>query len=91
MIWFEMIFETVFAALAGYLILHERFTPRDLFGCALMFTGLIVVQLPLLLASPARGSALDANFTTTGELRPIWSSAFRRVREIGRASCRERV
>ncbi|MBM4029193.1 MAG: DMT family transporter [Planctomycetes bacterium] len=46
-----MSLETVFAALAGYLILHERLTPRDLAGCALMFAGLIVVQLPLLLHS----------------------------------------
>ncbi len=48
-----MSLETVFAALSGYLILHERFTPRDLLGCALMFSGLMVVQLPLLLGSPA--------------------------------------
>ncbi len=46
-----MSLETVFAALAGYLVLGERFTPRDLVGCALMFTGLMVVQLPLLLGS----------------------------------------
>jgi len=45
-----MSLETVFAALSGYLILDERFTPRDLAGCVLMFAGLIVVQLPLLLA-----------------------------------------
>ncbi len=47
-----MSLETVFAALSGYLILHERFTPRDLSGCILMFTGLLVVQLPLLLPPP---------------------------------------
>lgn len=46
-----MSLETVFAALAGYFILNEHLTPRDLLGCALMFTGLIVVQLPLLLGS----------------------------------------
>jgi len=54
-----MSLETVFAALAGYVILHERLSPRDLVGCALMFAGLLVVQLPLLLTSPAgvsRGS-----------------------------------
>ena len=49
-----MSLETVFAALSGYLILHERLTPRDLAGCALMFAGLIVVQLPLLLAPKPR-------------------------------------
>jgi drug/metabolite transporter (DMT)-like permease len=48
-----MSLETVFAALAGYLILHERLTPRDLLGCTLMFAGLMAVQLPLLLDSPA--------------------------------------
>jgi drug/metabolite transporter (DMT)-like permease len=48
-----MSLETVFAVLAGYVILHERLTPRDLAGCALMFAGLLVVQLPLLLRSPA--------------------------------------
>ncbi len=51
-----MSLETVFAALSGYLILHERFTPRDLAGCALMFAGLLVVQLPLLLNSPTATS-----------------------------------
>jgi drug/metabolite transporter (DMT)-like permease len=52
-----MSLETVFAALSGYLILDERFTPRDLAGCALMLAGLIVVQLPLLLApKPHPGS-----------------------------------
>jgi drug/metabolite transporter (DMT)-like permease len=48
-----MSLETVFAVLSGYLILHERLTPRDLAGCAFMFAGLIVVQLPLLLGSHA--------------------------------------
>ncbi|MCL5280513.1 MAG: DMT family transporter [Planctomycetes bacterium] len=47
-----MSLETVFAALSGYLLLHERLTPRDLAGCALMFAGLILVQLPLLFKSP---------------------------------------
>jgi drug/metabolite transporter (DMT)-like permease len=48
-----MSLETVFAALAGYVMLHERLGPRDIAGCSLMFAGLIVVQLPLLLSSPA--------------------------------------
>jgi drug/metabolite transporter (DMT)-like permease len=49
-----MSLETVFAALSGYLILHERLTPRDLAGCTLMFAGLLVVQLPLLLGPKPR-------------------------------------
>ena len=48
-----MSLETVFAALAGYVILHEHLGPRDLAGCGLMLAGLMVVQLPLLLSSPS--------------------------------------
>jgi drug/metabolite transporter (DMT)-like permease len=48
-----MSLETVFAALAGYVMLHEQLTGRDLVGCALMFAGLLVVQLPPLLGGPA--------------------------------------
>ena len=44
-----MSLETVFAALAGWLILSERLGPRGLAGCALMLAGLMVVQLPPLL------------------------------------------
>jgi drug/metabolite transporter (DMT)-like permease len=54
-----MSLETVFAALAGYTVLHERFTGRDLAGCAFMLAGLMVVQLPLLRPSPAdKGATL---------------------------------
>ncbi len=64
-----MSLETVFAALSGYLILHERLTPRDLLGCVLMFTGLMVVQLPLLLGSPAiRKPGPNAPLTAAGRL-----------------------
>ncbi|MFU2209647.1 DMT family transporter [Solidesulfovibrio sp. C21] len=38
-------FETVFAALGGALILNERLGGRGLFGCALMFAGILVSQL----------------------------------------------
>jgi len=60
-----MSLETVFAALAGYLVLHERLAPRDLLGCTLMFAGFLVVQLPLLLnssasAAPHPGAAHNA-------------------------------
>jgi drug/metabolite transporter (DMT)-like permease len=44
-----MSLETVFAALAGWLILHERLGLRGLAGCTLMLAGLMVVQLPPLL------------------------------------------
>ena len=39
-----MSLESVFAALAGWVMLHERMTPRELFGCALMFAAIILVQ-----------------------------------------------
>ncbi|EFL51145.1 protein of unknown function DUF6 transmembrane [Solidesulfovibrio fructosivorans JJ]] len=38
-------FETVFAAIGGALMLDERLGGRGLFGCALMFTGMLVSQL----------------------------------------------
>ena len=50
-----MSLETVFAALAGWLVLSERLDLRDIAGCALMLAGLMVVQLPpLLRAKPNR-------------------------------------
>jgi drug/metabolite transporter (DMT)-like permease len=51
-----MSLETVFAVLAGYVMLGERFGPRDFLGCGLMFAGLLVVQLPPLLGSPTADS-----------------------------------
>lgn len=38
--------ESVFAALTSWLILHERRTPRELFGCGLVFLAIILAQLP---------------------------------------------
>lgn len=37
--------EAVFAALAGWIILGEILTVRAIFGCALMLTGMLLVQL----------------------------------------------
>lgn len=37
--------ETVFAALSGYMILHEELSSRSIIGCILMFTGMILSQL----------------------------------------------
>lgn len=39
--------EAVFAALSGWLILHETMNGRELIGCALMFFAVIFSQLPL--------------------------------------------
>lgn len=39
--------ETVFAALGGYLILHEHLQLRELLGCALMMAGMLISQLQI--------------------------------------------
>ncbi len=38
--------ESVFAVLFGWLILHEQLSSRELIGCAIMFTAIILTQLP---------------------------------------------
>jgi drug/metabolite transporter (DMT)-like permease len=40
-----MSMETVFAALAGWIVLGERLSSRNLLGCALMLAGMLIVQL----------------------------------------------
>ncbi len=42
-----MSLESVFAALGGWLILHNTMTPRELLGCALVFGSVILSQLPM--------------------------------------------
>ena len=41
-----MSMESVFAVLAGAILLSERMSSRELAGCAVMFTAIILVQLP---------------------------------------------
>ena len=41
-----MCLESVFSALAGWLILHQTLTPTELTGCALMFAAIVASQLP---------------------------------------------
>lgn len=41
-----MSMESVFAVLSGALFLHEAMTPRELFGCVLMFAGILLSQIP---------------------------------------------
>lgn len=38
--------ESVFAALASWVIMHETRTPKELFGCVLVFIAIILAQLP---------------------------------------------
>lgn len=42
-----MSLESVFAALGGWLILHNTMTARELCGCGLVFAGVIISQLPM--------------------------------------------
>lgn len=42
-----MSLESVFAALGGWLILHNTMTPSELTGCTLVFAGVIVSQVPI--------------------------------------------
>jgi drug/metabolite transporter (DMT)-like permease len=55
-----MSLETVFAALAGWIVLSERLGLRGLVGCGLMLAGLMVVQLPPLLGSRSRANRSDS-------------------------------
>lgn len=41
-----MSLEAVFAALSGWLILHEKLKGRELIGCVLVFAAVILAQLP---------------------------------------------
>lgn len=49
-----MSLESVFAALFGWLLLHETMTGSELFGCALVFCAVILSQLPERKASKSR-------------------------------------
>jgi drug/metabolite transporter (DMT)-like permease len=38
--------ESVVSALAGWIILHQKLSSREMFGCILAFAAIIIVQLP---------------------------------------------
>ncbi len=42
-----MSLESVFAVLAGSILLGERMTVRELLGCIIMFIAIIIVQIPM--------------------------------------------
>ena len=42
-----MSLESVFAVLAGAVLLHERMSARELAGCVVLFTAIVLVQIPL--------------------------------------------
>lgn len=41
-----MSLESVFSALSGWLILHEKLSARELLGCGLVFSAVILAQIP---------------------------------------------
>lgn len=41
-----MSLESVISAVAGWVILDEVMSPREIFGCVLMFAAIILAQLP---------------------------------------------
>ena len=42
-----MSLESVIAGLAGWVLLHEILSKKELFGCGLVFVAIIITQLPL--------------------------------------------
>jgi drug/metabolite transporter (DMT)-like permease len=42
-----MSMESVFAVLAGAVLLNERMTAREIVGCVVMFVAIVLVQIPL--------------------------------------------
>lgn len=46
--------ESFFAAVSGAVLLHERLTPREYLGCALMLCAVVLVQLPEKKKGPAK-------------------------------------
>lgn len=51
--------ESVFSALAGWVVLHESFSPREGLGCVLMFVAIILVQLAPALQKRAKAASLQ--------------------------------
>ena len=48
-----MSLESVFAVLTGWLVLNERLSLKELLGCVLVFTAIILAQLPQKQKKPA--------------------------------------
>lgn len=51
--------EAVFAAIAGFLFLQERFTPVQVLGCVLIFGAMLITQLWPLMKAPAQEPAVE--------------------------------
>ncbi|MBQ9613277.1 MAG: EamA family transporter [Lachnospiraceae bacterium] len=42
-----MSLESVISAISGFVFLHQRLSSREVLGCVLMFSAIILVQLPV--------------------------------------------
>ena len=51
-----MSMESVFAVIAGALLLHEQMSAREWCGCAVMFAAMVMVQIPALTAGRTAGT-----------------------------------
>ena len=51
-----MSLESVISAIAGFVLLHQKLTARELLGCALMFAAIVLVELP---TERRRGKSAD--------------------------------
>ena len=51
-----MSFESVFSALSGWLVLHERLNGRELIGCALIFIAILLAQIEIPLKKRENGN-----------------------------------
>ena len=49
-----MSFESVFAVLAAAVLLNERLSLKEIIGCVIMFTAIILAQLPKEIFKPKR-------------------------------------
>ena len=47
-----MSLESVISVLAGWIILHQTLSGREIFGCVLMFIAIVLAQLPDKSAAP---------------------------------------
>lgn len=48
-----MCLESVFSVIFGWILLHEVLTPREIFGCVLMFIAIVLANLPVKQTKPA--------------------------------------
>jgi drug/metabolite transporter (DMT)-like permease len=58
-----MCFESVFAAVAGWIILGEALSPRELTGCAVMFAAIILSQVFESVSMQKKSFAIESEHT----------------------------